>query len=374
MITYVNTVLVSNKNGETLATATDLAGKETKAELKPLVGKFVFMNCDPSAQDGTAITDVYAYDENADRFKIGVITSDSFQKVGKDGTVKFVPVIKWSNIINVADIKSVTKLDYKDDAEDQITIDFTNVPAETLKVLAQGGCPVVLRLTFKDMPMRYRKWTESYSYVTEVGDGVEQIIAGLIKDIIRAPKRQRVYAKSDEQKLILTAMKYDDDESNRTENVYMKGRFDANMYWMNPAAPGWASNNKYDLGVVFSKKEGVTYPATAKLVRDRERATFDYQGVLHRCCWYDPQPAMVTNLDNKYDGITIEFENQYRTADDLWRRTKQTVEIYASNNGEAMGADQIADGFVAKLQSMIASRQNIVNPVDNSAAYDKANF
>jgi hypothetical protein len=51
MITYVNTVLVSNKNGETLATAADLAGKETKAELKPLVGKFVFMNCDPSAQD-----------------------------------------------------------------------------------------------------------------------------------------------------------------------------------------------------------------------------------------------------------------------------------------------------------------------------------
>ena len=40
MITYVNTVLVSNKNGETLATAADLAGKETKAELKPLVGKF----------------------------------------------------------------------------------------------------------------------------------------------------------------------------------------------------------------------------------------------------------------------------------------------------------------------------------------------
>ena len=334
------------------------------------------MNCDPSAQDGTAITDVYAYDENADRFKIGVITSDSFQKVSKDGAVKFVPVIKWSNIINVADIKSVTKLDYKDDAEDQITIDFTNVPAETLKVLAQGGCPVVLRLTFKDMPMRYRKWTESYSYVTEVGDGVEQIIAGLIKDIIRAPKRQRVYAKSDEKKLILTAMKYDDDESNRTENVYMKGRFDANMYWMNPAAPGWASNNKYDLGAVFSKKEGTTYPASAKLVRDRERASFDYQGVLHRSCWYDPQPAMVTNIDNKYDGITIEFENQYRTADDLWRRTKQTVEIYASNDGANFetGAVEIAGGLVEKLQNMIQARQNIANPISNANAYDETKF
>ena len=374
MITYVNSVLVSNKNGQTLATAEELKGKAKKEDLKPLVGKFVFMNCDPAKQDGTAIDDVYSMDEAADRFKIGVVTSDSFQKVDKLGNVTFVPVVKWSNIINVADIKSVAKLDYKEDSEDEITIDFSGIAPETMDLLAQGGCPVVLRLTFKDMPMRYRKWTESYSYVTKVGDTVESIIAGLIKDIIRAPKRQRVYAKIDGQKLILTQMKYDDDESNRTENVYMKGRFDANMYWMNPAAPGWASNNKYDLGVVFSKKEGVTYPATAKLVRDRERATFDYQGVLHRCCWYDPQPVMVTNLDNKYDGITIEFENQYRTADDLWRRTKQTVEIYASNNGEAMGADQIAGGFVTKLQAMIASRQNIVNPVDNSAAYDKANF
>lgn len=374
MITYVNSVLVSNKNGETLATAEELKGKAKKEDLKPLVGKFVFMNCDPAKQDGTAIEDIYKMDAAADRFKIGVVTSDSFQKVDKLGNVTFVPVVKWSNIINVADIKSVTKLDYKEDSEDEITIDFSDIAPETLDLLAQGGCPIVLRLTFKDMPMRYRKWTESYSYVTKVGDTVQEIMAGLVKDIIRAPKRQRVYAKINGQKLVLTQMKYDDDESNRTENVYMKGRFDANMYWMNPAAPGWASNNKYDLGVVFSKKEGVTYPATAKLVRDRERATFDYQGVLHRNCWYDPQPAMVTNLDNKYDGITIEFENQYRTADDLWRRTKQTVEIYASNNGEAMGADQIADGFVAKLQAMIASRQNIVNPVDNSAAYDKANF
>lgn len=374
MITYVNSVLVSNKNGETLATAEELKGKAKKEDLKPLVGKFVFMNCDPAKQDGTAIEDVYKMDAAADRFKIGVITSDSFQKVDKLGNVTFVPVVKWSNIINVADIKSVTKLNYKEDSEDEITIDFSDIAPETLDLLAQGGCPVVLRLTFKDMPMRYRKWTESYSYVTKVGDTVQEIMAGLVKDIIRAPKRQRVYAKINGQKLVLTQMKYDDDESNRTENVYMKGRFDANMYWMNPAAPGWASNNKYDLGVVFSKKEGVTYPATAKLVRDRERATFDYQGVLHRSCWYDPQPAMVTNLDNKYDGITIEFENQYRTADDLWRRTKQTVEIYASNNGDAMGADQIAGGFVTKLQAMIASRQNIVNPVDNSAAYDKANF
>lgn len=374
MITYVNTVLVSNKGGDTLATKEELAGKQKKGDLKELVGKFVFMNCDAAAQDGSNIEDIYAVDENCDRFKIGVVTSDSFQKADKMGNVTYIPVVKWSNIINAADVKSITKLDYKDDTEDTISIDFSTIPAETLDILSAGGCPVVLRLTFKDMPMRYRKWTESYSYVTMPGDGIQNIIQGLVKDIVRASKRQRVYAKIDGTKLMLEAMKYDDDEQAVTENVYAKVRFDANAYWMNPQAPGWAANNKYDLGVKFVKQEGVTYPASAKLVRDRERSAFDYQGVLHRCCWYDPQPNMVTNIDNHYGGITIEFENQYHTADDLWRRTKQTVEIYASNNGAEIGAAEIGGGLLAKLGKMVATRQNIANPVSNSTAYDGTKY
>ena len=374
MITYVNTVLVSNKGGDTLATKEELAGKQKKGDLKELVGKLVFMNCDPAAQDGSNIEDIYAVDENCDRFKIGVVTSDSFQKADKMGNVTYIPVVKWSNIINAADIKSITKLDYKEDTEDTIEIDFSTIPAETLDILSAGGCPVVLRLTFKDMPMRYRKWTESYSYVTMPGDGIQNIMQGLVKDIVRASKRQRVYAKIDGTKLVLEAMKYDDDEQAVTENVYAKVRFDANAYWMNPQAPGWAANNKYDLGVKFVKQEGVTYPASAKLVRDRERSAFDYQGVLHRCCWYDPQPNMVTNIDNHYGGITIEFENQYRTADDLWRRTKQTVEIYASNNGTEISAAEIGNGLLAKLSKMVATRQNIANPVSNSTAYDGTKY
>ena len=374
MITYVNTVLVSNKGGDTLATKEELAGKQKKGDLKELVGKFVFMNCDAAAQDGSNIEDIYAVDENCDRFKIGVVTSDSFQKADKMGNVTYIPVVKWSNIINAADVKSITKLDYKEDTEDTISIDFSTIPAETLDILSAGGCPVVLRLTFKDMPMRYRKWTESYSYVTMPGDGIQNIIQGLVKDIVRASKRQRVYAKIDGTKLVLEAMKYDDDEQAITENVYAKVRFDANAYWMNPQAPGWAANNKYDLGVKFVKQEGVTYPASAKLVRDRERSAFDYQGVLHRCCWYDPQPNMVTNIDNHYGGITIEFENQYHTADDLWRRTKQTVEIYASNNGAEIGAAEIGGGLLAKLGKMVATRQNIANPISNSTAYDGTKY
>lgn len=375
MITYVNTVLVSNKNGDKLAGSEVLEGVAKKEALKELVGKFVFMNCDPAKQDGTAITDVLAFDECCDRFKIGVVTKDSYEKFDKkNNTTVFVPVIKWSNIINAADIKSITRLDYMEDSEDTITVDFSNIADETMDILSNGGCPIVLRLTFKDMPTRIRKWTESYSYVTKPGDTVANIIAGLAKDIAQHPKRQRVYVTTDGNKLVLEAMKYSDDESARNENVYAKVRFDANIYWMNPQAPGWASNNKYELGATFTKKAGVTYPASGKLVRDRERGTYDYMGVLHRCCWYDPQPDMVTNIENKYAGITLEFENEYHTADDLWRKTKQTVEIYASNNGEAMGSDAIADGLLAKLQMLISGRQNITNPVSNSAAYNPEKY
>ena len=67
MITYVNTVLVSNKNGEQLATSEVLEGVARKEDLKNLVGKFVFMNCDPAKQDGTPIDDVLKFDANCDR-------------------------------------------------------------------------------------------------------------------------------------------------------------------------------------------------------------------------------------------------------------------------------------------------------------------
>jgi hypothetical protein len=42
---------------------------------------------------------------------------------------------------------------------------------------------------------------------------------------------------------------------------------------------------------------------------------------------------METDLSKNYSVLTLEFENMYRTADDLFRKTKQTVEIYAATAG-----------------------------------------
>ena len=375
MITYVNTVLVSNKNGASLATSSELEGVETKAGLADLVGKFVLMNCDPAKQDGSAIEDIYTVDGTVDTFKIGVVTKDYFSKFDKKkNKTVYVPVVKWSNEIKAADIKSITKLTYQDDTEDKIEIDFSTIGDAERDLMANGGIAIVLRLSYKDLPTRYRQWTESYDYYTKMGDTPATIAAAFAETITKQAKRARVYAEVSGDKLTLTAMEYDDDLADDTENPVAKVRFNVAAYYMNPQAAGWASNNKYDLGAAISKVPGVTYPASAKLVREHERNARGYIGAIHTCEWYDPKPALVASVDNKYGGITLEFENMYRAADDIFRKTKQTVEIYASNNGAAMAPATIGGGLLATLTAIVAARQNIANPVDNSAAYTASNY
>ena len=372
MITYVNSVLVSNKNGNSLVTSQEMEGVNSKDAVKALVGKFAVMNCDPSAQDGSPLSDIYTIDGTVDTFKIGVVTDGFITKTTANG-VKYVPVVKWSNEIKAADIKSITKLTYQDDTEDKVIIDFSTIDQATQTLIAAGNIDIVVRLSWKDLPTRYRQWTDSYDYVTKLGDTPATIAAAFAKTINAQSKRARAIASVSGAVLTLEAMEYDDDSVDSI-NWYNKVRFNANVYFMNPQAAGWASNNKYDLGVTISKEAGVTYPASAKLVREHEHNAWGYQGILHSCEWYDKTPALVADINNKYGGITIEFENRYHTADDWIKRTKQTVEIYASNNGEAMAPASIAGGLLATLTSIIADRQDIVNPVDNSAAYTSSNF
>ena len=373
MITYVNSVLVSNKNGNSLVTSQEMEGVNSKDAVKALVGKFAVMNCDPSAQDGSPLSDIYTIDGTVDTFKIGVVTDGFITKTTANG-VKYVPVVKWSNEIKAADIKSITKLTYQDDTEDKVIIDFSTIDQATQTLIAAGNIDIVVRLSWKDLPTRYRQWTDSYDYVTKLGDTPATIAAAFAKTINAQSKRARAIASVSGAVLTLEAMEYDDDLADNTENPVGKVRFNANVYFMNPQAAGWASNTKYDLGVTISKEAGVTYPASAKLVREHEHNAWGYQGILHSCEWYDKTPALVADINNKYGGITIEFENRYHTADDWIKRTKQTVEIYASNNGEAMAPASIAGGLLATLTSIIADRQDIVNPVDNSAAYTSSNF
>lgn len=323
MVTFVSKVFVSNGNNSALATA--------PASIKK--GQFIVYDVDAAK---------YTIDADTKRFKIGMGSGKSV----KDHKGVSHPEIKWSNIINADDIRSINVLAYKADTEEAVKIDFTKINAAVLKLLAVGGKRIIVRLTFKDLPTRFRKWTESYEYVTLPGDTAATISKNIADLINKQWKRARVVAADAAGVITLTAMPYDDDDSVDTLNVANKVRFNANVYYTDPAAEGWESLNKhYPTGVTIEKTPGTQYAASAKLVRDREAWSMGYDGILNRGegTWPIIKPAMETKLDGQYNAINIEFENAYRAADDIVRKTKQNVEIYTT------GATSIITDLIAKI-------------------------
>ena len=344
MITYVNTVLVSNLAAGAVLTAAPAAAA-SKMAASADAGKFIFMNCDPNAADLYDIT-------GAKTIKIGLVTKNNVVKIDPStSAASYVPVVKWSNEIKKDDIKNYKMTANGDhaNAAEKVQIDFTNLDADVLNKFNDGGKRLIVRITYKDLPTRFRKWTESYEYVTKSGDTKITISDNIAKLINKDYKRARVTAVSDGAgKVTLTAMDYDDDNSSETINLAGVVRFNVNVYYTDPDAAAFASRNKYfPTGVVITKTPGVQNPVDAKLVRDRESLSMGYEGILNRGegTWPIIKPSIEAQLDKMYDGITLEFENMYRAADDIQRKTKQTVEIYGIT-GQLADVDKKLKAFI----------------------------
>lgn len=341
MITYVNTVLVGTGAGVCAAKPTAPTDKNTPSTD---AGKFIMMN-----MDGVAESNLYTVDTNTKKFRIGFITSKNVAHRTKDGDVTYVPVIKWSNTIKRDDIISTVKQAHFNNSEDTVTIDFSKVDSAIISEFAKGERRIVIRLTFKDMPTRYRKWTESYEYVTKPGDTADTIAEAIKKQINVQYKRARVYATAAAGVVTLKAMEYDDDNVNDSLNWANKVRFSVNAYYTDPTAPAFASKNKYSItGLEIKKIPGKWCTTDAKLVRDREAQAMGYQGILNRGegTWPVIKPDMVTDITKNYDGITIMFENHYHAADDQIRRTKECVEIYGVTGSNDLEAIETALGNI----------------------------
>lgn len=334
MITYVNTVLVGT--GAELAAAAPVAQTQ-KNTPNTDAGKFIVMSMDN-------VTDPYSTTNTAKakKFRIGFITGKNTAVRTKDGDVKYTPVIKWTNPIKREDITSIVKQAHFDSTPDTVTIDFRNVNTAVMTEFAKGERRIIVRLTFKDMPTRYRKWTESYEYVTKPEDTAATIAEAIKKQINVQYKRARVYATIETEGIVtLKAMDYDDDNVNDSLNWANKVRFNVNAYYTDPTAPAFASKNKYSItGLKIEKTPGKWCTTDAKLVRDREAQAMGYQGILNRGegTWPVIKPDMVTDITKNYDGLTIMFENHYHAADDQIRRTKECVEIY-----DIAGSSKIGD-------------------------------
>nr|DAJ12511.1 MAG TPA: hypothetical protein [Bacteriophage sp.] len=352
MITYVNTVLVGT--GAELAKTEPVAQTE-KNTPNADAGKFIMMN-----MDGVDADNLYTVTKDTKKFRIGFITGKNTAVRTKDGDVKYTPVIKWTNPIKREDITSIATQTYFKSTPDTVTIDFSNIDSAVMTEFKKGERRIIIRLTFKDMPTRYRKWTESYEYVTKPGDTADTIAEAIKKQINVQYKRARVYAKVDEEnnkKVILEAMPYDDDDTNDSLNWANKVRFSVNVYYTDPTAPAFASKNKYSItGLKIEKTPGKWCATDAKLVRDREAQAMGYQGILNRgeCTWPIIKPDMVTDITKNYDGLTIMFENHYHAADDQIRRTKECVEIYDIHDSSKISDILTAIGETATEEGVTA--------------------
>lgn len=361
MVNYVNTVLVSNlANGAVITSAPANTGAMNTPSTD--AGKFIIMNCDPNIASDQIYNVSVGNALDIQTIKVGIVTKKNNRVVLPNGTTEYRPIIKWSNEIKAADIKSFSVLSYEADTKDTVVITFTGATGliGSGKLLSTAGKRIITRLTFKDMPHRYRKWTESYEYVTKDGDTATTIAAGIANMINKEWKRARVQASANAGVLTLVALPYDDDDNVDSLSWANKVRFNANIYYTDPAGDGWESLNKhFPEGVTIVKTPGKQYPASAKLVRDRESWAMGYQGILNRGegTWPIIKPDMETDLGAHYDALTLEFENMYRAADDIQRKTKQTLEIYGIN-GQLSNLQSILASFVSGTSSSADAAQN----------------
>ena len=376
MITYVNTVLVGTGVGTLVSDLSSVSASDA--------GKYVVVD-----NDGTVLTAATAAE--AEAIKVGLVSNKTTvnQKTGAS-----MPVINWSNIIKKADLKSYSYSAYTADTEDIVTIDLTSADGF-------AGKRIVVRLTYKDLPTRYRKWSESYDFLCSANETKASLAAKIATKINKEHKRARVVASvgvinttaasgipvvdgthyfhvdanwgtenpTTGTVVMLEAMKYTDDDAVDTINTYEKVRFNANVWMTNPAADGFAKNNKYNVpGAVIAKLPGKTY---WKLVRDAEAQAMGYLGILNRGegTWPIIKPSMNTQLNAHYDSLTIEFENMYRAADDIQRKTKQALQIF-EHTGHSSSIKAVLDAFVGnESTSKNAKAKGTSDVADKNTAY-----
>lgn len=375
MITYVNTVLVGTKDsGIITEIANDDANKTKKVFMvaespeTDKSGSFVVVD----AETGKAVT------ANSKKIKIGMVTKKTYDLKGDE-----YHIVKWTNPIQKDAIKSFSVGEYVADTQEKIEIDFTT--SSHLAELAKGGKRVVLRLTFKDLPTKYRKWSESYEYVTKkivltseelktatteaAQDALKEknaaieLAKAMKKQIDDNYKRARVKVTANAGVLTLTAMPYSDDNMKDSISWDNTVRFSANVWYTDPDAKNaFASKNKYGLGATITKTPGKKYQASAKIVRDREAMGMGYLGILNRgeCTWPVIKPEMNVEINGKYDYMILEWENMYRTADDLQRRTKECVEIYPVS-GTCTGVKTAIETFINGTATHSIPVQTVIN-------------
>ena len=145
MITNVTTVLIGT--GKTSILDHAPAAQETNT---------------PSEHVGKFVLELVGSGESISKHscsRIGIVTNKNTAVVDPvTKQIKYVPIVKWTHTINNYASVKVAVSEYKPNTEDSVKITFNEDNGYDAK-------RILLRVTYKDMETRYRKWTETYEVV-----------------------------------------------------------------------------------------------------------------------------------------------------------------------------------------------------------------
>lgn len=326
MMQYVNTVLVGGTQGTTIS-ANDVNSMAA--------GSICIVDA-----DGKLIkTQVEA--NAAKAIKFGLVTGRTLDYTAPNGTAATLKDVTYSNLLTKNAIRQMSKFSFVDASEDTITFTFTGFTPVV-------GHRYVMRVIYKDLYEHPGQYTKSYEVIAKGTNLKTDLIDRLVKEINKDSGR-RMNVTSTATTIVLTAKPKNDNEGKESINIYTQVSMEATMYYTDPSAAGFASKNKYPLiGLAIAKVAGTPGKGNPKLIRDREQAALSYRGILNRTWWPIIKPELNVDLSKKYDGFVIEFEPEHANAEDSFRKTKQSVEIYVDNTAALSNTMlyKLTDAFV----------------------------
>lgn len=312
MLQYVNTVLVGKDQPTSLASASITNVNPGDIVMSDEFGKFITTSADAA---------------KASIVKIGLVTGETLDYTDPLGVAKSIKKIQWSNEINKQTIRTFNEFSYSPLVEDVINIDFGTFQP----VL---GRRYVLRIVYRDLYEHPGQFTHSYEVIANSNIATTAQLMEAFRARINAHAGKRVIATIAGSILTLTAKPKTGmlTEGKEAITLFSRVQMEAFMWYTDPSGVGFSSRNKYILdGVTITTIPGTNGKGNPMIIRDREQAALAYKGITFRTHWPVIKPELNVQLDKKYDGFVLEFENQHRTAEDDFRQTKQSVEMYVTN-------------------------------------------
>lgn len=246
----------------------------------------------------------------ANAMYIGICT-DITEVMEKDGSIKNVPVIKWSDRIQKGSNPRYSVAAFAEPTAAKIEIDLTN--ADIVK-----GHRYVLRVLYKDIEAANLQFTHTYEVIatSELADDLGN--AFLKK--INAHANRRVNAAYAGSKLTLTAKDKNYDDSIDALDEYSIVSMDATLY---VTIPGALLSNQPEavIGAVITKTEGNPGSGYWKQVRDMERRAMGYRGHVFTGAYPSIEQEMLTEKGGEYNTIIIENDNLYLSPDNQYIKT-----------------------------------------------------